>query len=99
MDNASCIIVGVEATDARPSGEISSARKMIAECVTKLGLTPQTLAADTGYGKADFLAWLESQGIASYIPLRAALRFYIRQQALQLGPIHLSARVEQLRVP
>jgi transposase len=70
MDNASCVIVGVEATDARPSGEISSARKMIADCVTKFGLTPQTLAADTGYGKADFLAWLESQGIASYIPLR-----------------------------
>jgi hypothetical protein len=43
---------------------------MIADCVTKFGLTPQTLAADTGYGKADFLAWLESQGIASYIPLR-----------------------------
>ena len=70
MDNASCIIVGVEATDARPSGEISSARKMIAECGTKLGLTPRTLAADTGYGKAEFLAWLESQDIASYIPLR-----------------------------
>ena len=32
--------------------------------------TPRTLAADTGYGKAEFLAWLESQDIASYIPLR-----------------------------
>jgi hypothetical protein len=70
MDNATCVIVGVEATDARPSGEISSARKMIADCVSKLGLTPQTLAADTGYGKSEFLAWLESHAIASYIPLR-----------------------------
>ena len=48
MDNTSCIIVGDEATDARPSGEISSARKMIADCITRFGLTPQTLAADTG---------------------------------------------------
>jgi transposase len=70
MDNGSCVILGVEATDARPSGEISSARKMIADSVTKLGINPKTLAADTGYGKAEFLAWLESQGIASYIPLR-----------------------------
>jgi transposase len=70
MDNASCVILGVEATDARPSGEISSARKMIADCVTKFGINPKTLAADTGYGKADFLAWLENQSIASYIPLR-----------------------------
>ena len=70
MDNASCIIVGVEATDARPSGEIASARKMVAGCVEKFGIAPKTLAADTGYGKADFLSWLEGQGITSYIPLR-----------------------------
>lgn len=43
---------------------------MIADCIAKFGLTPQTLTADTGYGKADFLAWLERQEIASYIPLR-----------------------------
>src|SRR5579859_5693832 len=54
MDNASCVILGVEATDARPSGEISSARKMISDSVTKLGINPKTLAADTGYGKAEF---------------------------------------------
>ena len=70
MDNASCMIVGVEATAARPSEEITSARKMLNDCVNKFGLAPQTLGADTGYGKAEFLAWLESQGIVSYIPLR-----------------------------
>jgi transposase len=70
IDNSSCVVVGVEATDARPSQEIASARKMLADCAHKFGLTPKTLAADTGYGKADFLAWLETQGIASYIPLR-----------------------------
>jgi transposase len=70
IDNASCVVVGVEATDARPSQEISSARKMLTDCANKFGLAPKTLAADTGYGKADFLAWLETQRIASYIPLR-----------------------------
>ncbi len=70
IDNSSCVVVGVEATDARPSQEIASARRMLADCAHRFGLTPKTLAADTGYGKADFLAWLEAQGIASYIPLR-----------------------------
>jgi transposase len=70
MDNASCVIVGVEATVASSSQEIISARTMLAECVEKFGLTPKTLAADAGYGKADFLTWLENRGISPYIPLR-----------------------------
>lgn len=70
MDNASCVIVGVEATVASPSEEITSARTMLSDCVEKFGLAPKTLAADAGYGKAEFLSWLENQGIASYIPLR-----------------------------
>lgn len=56
--------------DARTSGEIYSARKMIADCVSNFGIAPKTLAADTGYDKAEFLSWLESRDIASYIPLR-----------------------------
>ena len=70
IDNSSCVVVGVEATDARPSQEILSARKMLTDCANKFGLAPKTLASDTGYGKADFLTWLETQRIASYIPLR-----------------------------
>jgi transposase len=70
MDNASCVIVGVEATTASPSEEITSARTMLNDCVEKFGLAPKTLGADAGYGKAEFLSWLESQGIVSYIPLR-----------------------------
>ena len=43
---------------------------MLADCVEKFGLAPKTLAADAGYGKADFLTWLENRGIIPYIPLR-----------------------------
>jgi transposase len=70
MDNASCVIVGVEATVASPSQEITSARTMLTNCVKKFGLAPKTLVADAGYGKAEFLSWLEDHEIASYIPLR-----------------------------
>ncbi len=70
LDNGSCVVLAVEATDARPSQEIASARKMLSNCANKFGLVPKTLAADTGYGKAEFLTWLETQKIVSYIPLR-----------------------------
>ena len=70
MDNASCVIVGVEATVASSSQEVISARKMLADCVERFGLAPKTLAADAGYGKADFLTWLENRRITPYIPLR-----------------------------
>jgi hypothetical protein len=70
IDNSSCIVVGVEATEARPSQEVASALRMLSNCANRFGLSPKTLAADTGYGKAEFLAWLETQEIASYIPLR-----------------------------
>jgi hypothetical protein len=70
LDNGSSVVLAVEATDARPSQEIASARKMLSNCANKFGLVPKTLAADTGYGKAEFLTWLETQKIVSYIPLR-----------------------------
>src|SRR5260370_5271458 len=34
------------------------------------GCFPQSLAADTAYGSGELLAWLEEQGIASYISVR-----------------------------
>ena len=70
MDNASCVIVGVEATVASASQEVISARTLVADCAEKFGLAPKTLAADAGYGKADFLTWLENRGITPYTPLR-----------------------------
>ncbi len=62
-NNANCVIVGVEATVGSSSQEVISARKMLADCVERFGRAPKTLAADAGYGKADFLKWLENRRI------------------------------------
>ena len=61
MDNASCVIVGVEETVASPSEEITSARTMLSDCVEKFGVAPKTLAADAGYGKAEFSRGLRTR--------------------------------------
>ena len=47
MDNASCVIVGVQATPARLSQESAAARDMIERYRKRYGYLPQTLAADT----------------------------------------------------
>ena len=70
IDNASCVVLAVEATDAHPSREIQAAETMLAKCVHRFRLEPRTLAADGGYGGAEFLNGLERRGIDSYIPLR-----------------------------
>jgi hypothetical protein len=95
IDNGSCVVLAVEATDARPSQEIASARKMLTNCANKFGLAPKTLAADTGYGQAEFLTWLETQGIVSYIPLRK--HYPSNDRARQSKPRLTSADVSQPR--
>jgi transposase len=70
IDNRSCVVLAVEATEARLSQETVAARRMLTDCANRLGSFPQTIAADAGYGSAEFLAWLEAQGVVSYIPLR-----------------------------
>jgi transposase len=70
IENTSCVVLAVEATEARSSQEIVAARNMLKNLPRRLGSRPKTLAADAGYGKAEFLSWLETQGITSYIPLR-----------------------------
>jgi len=47
VDNASCVIVGVQATEARISHESVAARDMIERYRERYGYLPQTLAADT----------------------------------------------------
>ncbi len=69
MDNASCVIVGVEATVASSSQEVISARTMIADCADKFGLAPKTLAADTGYGNADFLIFSRGLRAGESLPI------------------------------
>jgi transposase len=70
VDNASCIIVGVQATPARLSQESVAARDMIERYRERHGGLPQTLAADTTYGNGEMLQWLDERGIAAYIRVK-----------------------------
>jgi transposase len=70
IDNRSCVILGVQATTARPSQELVAAREMITRSAERRGSFPHSVAADTAYGSGELLAWLKEQGIASYIPVR-----------------------------
>ena len=70
VDNASCVIVGVQATEARISHESVAARDMIERYRERYGYLPQTLAADTTYGNGELLQWLDERGIAGYIRVK-----------------------------
>lgn len=70
VDNASCVIVGVQATAARLSQESAAARAMIARFHEREGRYPQSLAADTGYGNGEMLDWLEQHRILGQIPVK-----------------------------
>jgi len=70
VDNASCVIVGVQATPARLSQESAAARDMIERYRELYGYRPQTLAADTTYGNGELLQWLDERGIAAYIRVK-----------------------------
>jgi transposase len=70
VDNASCVIVGVQATAARLSQESVAARDMIERYRERYGSLPQTLAADTTYGNGELLQWLEERGIAAHIRVK-----------------------------
>ena len=70
MDNASCVIVGVQATPARLSQESVAARDMIERYRERYGYLPQTLAADTTYGNGELLQWLDERGITPYIRVK-----------------------------
>ena len=64
------MIVDVEASRAIRQAEVGAARTMIARTQDRFGLWPERLAADTGYGSAEMLAWLvHDQGIEPHIPV------------------------------
>jgi len=69
IDNASSIIVDVEATPARTSQEIVAARRMLDRVASTFGAAPTTLGADKSYGTGPFLAWLIDRGIAPHMPV------------------------------
>jgi transposase len=68
MDNKSRVILGVEATPAMFSQEVSAARHLLEQARAK-GLHPKSLGADKAYGNGEFLNWLVERDIAPHIPV------------------------------
>jgi transposase len=70
IDTDHAIIVDVEATRAVRQAETGAARTMIDRTLTRFGLYPEALVADTAYGSAEMLGWLVYEhGIEPHIPV------------------------------
>src|SRR6516225_11058063 len=69
IDNASCIILGVEATQARFRQETLAARRMLVRVKERFGISAEGVGADKAYGSGEFLAWLLERSIQPYIPV------------------------------
>jgi transposase len=68
LDHA--VIMDVEATTAVRQAEVGAARTMLDRTHERFGFWPERLAADTGYGSAENLAWLvHERGIEPHIPV------------------------------
>ena len=75
VDNASCVIVGVQGTAARMSQETVAAQAMITRFAEWQGREPATVAADATYGNGEFLQWLMDRDITPCMRTRdSALR-------------------------
>ena len=70
IDLKHAVIMDVEATTAVRQAEVTAAKTMIDRTAERLGVTPDRLAADTGYGSAEMLAWLvDERQIEPHIPV------------------------------
>jgi transposase len=70
IDLKHAVIVDVEATTAVRQAEVTAQRRMIDRAEERFCLWPERLAADTGYGSAENLAWLvHGRGIEPHIPV------------------------------
>jgi transposase len=70
IDLKHAVIMDVEATTAVRQAEVTAAKTMIERTANRLNVTPARLAADTGYGSAEMLAWLvDEQAIEPHIPV------------------------------
>ncbi len=94
IDNASCVIVGVQATAARLSQESAAARYMIERYRERYGKLPQSLAADNTYGNGEMLHWLDDRGITPYIRVKEESPG--EERSLRDREVHLRARRELL---
>jgi hypothetical protein len=70
IDLKHAVIMDVEATTAVRQAEVTAAKTMIERTTDRLDITPARLAADTGYGSAEMLAWLvDERRIEPHIPV------------------------------
>ena len=70
IDLKCAVILDVEPTTAVRQAEVTAAKTMITRTAERLDIEPARLAADTGYGSAEMLAWLvEERGIEPHIPV------------------------------
>ncbi|HEY9553132.1 transposase [Allosphingosinicella sp.] len=70
IDLKHAVIMDVEATTAVRQAEVTAQRTMLDRTQERFGIWPERLAADTGYGSAENLAWLvHDKGIEPHIPV------------------------------
>ena len=70
IDLKHAVIMDVEATTAVRQAEVTAAKTMITRTAERFDARPTRLAADTGYGSAEMLAWLvDERGIEPHIPV------------------------------
>jgi hypothetical protein len=70
IDLKHAVIMDVEPTTAVRQAEVAAAKTMIVRTAERLGVEPERLAADTGYGSAEMLAWLvHERAIEPHIPV------------------------------
>ncbi len=94
VDNASCVIVGVQATAARMSQETVAAQDMLTRFAEWQGRAPQSVAADTTYGNGEFLQWLADRNITPYMRTRDSIH---RKRSPFFGPDRFTYEPEQDR--
>ena len=83
VDNASCVIVGVQGTAARMSQETVAAQDMLTGFAEWQGRAPESVAADTTYGNGEFLQWLADRSITPYMRTRDSIH---RKRSPFFGP-------------
>jgi transposase len=82
-------VISVEATRAIRQAEVGAAQTMIERTVTRFGMKPNSLVADSAYGSAESLAWLVDQkAIKPFIP--------VIDTSSRKAACHLRKKVEML---
>jgi transposase len=70
IDTKSRIVLGAEASPGRTNGEWSAGISMLDFVGDVLGVMPEIVTADKGYGVVPFYSEVEKRGIISHIPTR-----------------------------